>query len=75
MSVAVATTPGFTFGKVTTLFPHESLRQSVNNYVYDVSADGKRFVLRETIGDEETKALAIHFVRNWFAEFKDREKK
>ena len=73
MSVAVATTPGFTFGNVTPLFPHESLRQSVNNSVYDVSADGKRFVLRETIGDEETKALAVHFVRNWFADFKDRQ--
>ena len=38
---------------------------------YDVSADGERFVLVETV--EESSPVAIHVAQNWFAEFQDNQ--
>ena len=36
---------------------------------YDVSPDGQRFMLAETLGDPEAPEPSIHVVENWFAEF------
>ena len=65
MAVEVSTRPIFTTGATTRLF---QLRGS-----YDVSADGQRFVVIETIENEEAKAPSIHVVQNWYKEFRDRE--
>jgi hypothetical protein len=35
---------------------------------YDVTADGKRFIARNTPPDE--RPLAVHVVHNWFEEFR-----
>ena len=40
------------------------------NPEYDVTADGKRFIVRERLVNE--KPLAIHVVNNWFEEFRRR---
>jgi len=48
------------------------LRQT-QEYRYDVSPDGQRFILVETVESEEAKAPSIYVVQNWFAGFKDRE--
>ena len=72
VAVSVSTDPSFSLGSRTTLFERSSLRKKTsqdNNY--DVSADGKRFVLAEPVGEDP--APSIHVVQNWFAEFKDRQ--
>jgi len=38
---------------------------------YDVSADGKRFIVLDPPANEPP--LAIHVVHNWFEEFRDRQ--
>ena len=40
-------------------------------HTYDVSADGKQFVIAEPVG--EPSPLAIRVVLNWYEEFRDRE--
>ncbi len=49
------------------LFEKRSLQSQ-----YDVSADGKRFVIRERLTSEPP--LAIHVVHNWFEEFRGRQR-
>ena len=71
MAVEVSTRPSFTTAATTRLFQDASLR-STTGHRYDVSPDGRRFVLVETIESEEAKAPSIHVVQNWFAEFRDR---
>ena len=71
MAVEVSTNPGFTTGATTRLFQDSNLRAAEHRY--DVSRDGQRFVLVETIESEEAKAPSIHVVQNWFAEFRDRQ--
>ena len=72
MAVEVSTSPSFTTGATTRLFQQPDLRATAE-YRYDVSADGQRFVLVETIESEEAKVPSIHVVENWFAEFRNRE--
>ena len=71
MAVAVATTPSFTSGAVTRLFQDANL---IGEFfaLYDVSADGRRFVLPETVAGAEEKPPSIHIVEHWFEEFRDR---
>ena len=71
MAVEVSTSPSFTTAATTRLFQHSDLRATAE-YRYDVSADGQRFVLVETVESEEAKPPSIHVVQNWFAEFRDR---
>ena len=68
MAVPVSTQPGFSPGTPAPLFEENTL-QSVNPE-YDVTADGKRFIVRERLVTE--KPLAIHVVNNWFEEFRRR---
>ena len=70
MAVAVTITPAFSTGTTRRLFRDRELWDSSRlGTKYDVSADGQRFVLVETLADA---APAIHVVQNWFAEFRDR---
>ena len=71
MAVAVVTAPSFTSGAVTRLFQDANL-PGTNPY-YDVSADGRRFVLTEPVVGAEEKPPSIHIVQNWYEEFHDRE--
>ena len=59
-------------GAAAPLFSAPGLRPpGVSTYGhYDVSADGERFVVRESVSQGQT---AIHVVQNWFAEFRDRQ--
>ena len=72
MAVEVSTSPSFTTAATTRLFRHPNLRAAAEHR-YDVSPDGQRFVLVETVESEEAKAPSIHVVENWFAEFRGRE--
>ena len=63
MRVSVATTPGFSLGIPALLFQKMSLQNG-----YDVSADGKRFLVLDRPSGEPP--LAIHVVHNWFEEFR-----
>ncbi len=71
MAVAAATTPSFTSGAVTRLFQDANLL-GPGNPRYDVSADGRRFVLPGPVAGAEEKPPSIHVVENWYEEFKDR---
>ncbi len=69
VTTAVSTEPTFTTGTITPLFQHASLAGPG----YDVSADGQRFVVVETLEPEVAEPPSIRVVQNWFAEFKDRQ--
>jgi serine/threonine protein kinase len=70
---AAVTTLRFSVGSAVRLFQDRSLASSGATPRYDVSSDGQRFVMVETLGTEEDKPPAIHVVQNWFAEFRDRQ--
>ncbi len=75
MVVAVSTEGEFSAGLPTELFEHAGLRTVLNYPNYDVSLDGRRFILPEPVGYDETEAprATIRVVENWFAEFKDQQ--
>ena len=75
MVVAVSTEGVFSAGLPTELFEHARLRTVRNYPYYDVSLDGRRFILAEPVGYDATKApqATIRVVQNWFAEFKERQ--
>jgi Tol biopolymer transport system component len=64
MTVSVTTRPEFSPGAPAALFE----KRSVQFLQYDVSPDGKRFVILERPGGEPP--LSIHVVHNWFEEFR-----
>ena len=68
VAVSVTTTPNFSVGGAKRLFEDSGLGVG-----FDVSADGRRFVVVETLDQEESAKPAIHFVQNWYEEFRDRE--
>jgi hypothetical protein len=72
MAAAVTTSAGFSAGAVVRLFQDAGLAQGRNRY--DVSADGKRFLMIEQVQGDEAKAPAIHIVQNWFEEFRQRQR-
>ncbi len=58
---------------MTRLFEHLSLTRSFYPQ-YDVSPDGRRFILAEPAGlGSEAPEPSIRVVQNWFAEFRDRQ--
>ena len=71
MSVSVSTRPAFAMGSVTRLFDRTSLARAGGSSGYDVSADGKRFLVSEPVA--ETLQPSIRVVENWYEEFRDRE--
>ncbi len=58
-------------GPAKRLFEHSSLANTVSYPIYDVSADGRRFVVAEPVGPPPEPSIQV--VQNWFTEFKDRE--
>ena len=73
MAVSVSTAQGFSPGTPKLLFRDRWLRIGSGKQQYDVSAAGRRFVLREAVEGASDKPPAIRVVQNWFAEFKDRQ--
>jgi Tol biopolymer transport system component len=72
MVVGVSTEGEFSASPPAGLFEHPGLRRNSGLPTYDVSADGRRFILPEQVGAEASDTK-IRVVQNWFAEFKDRE--
>ena len=55
-----------------TLFGHESFNGDPA-HPYDVSADGERILVVETLGEEPDSVPAVHIILNSYEEFRDRE--
>ena len=75
MAAEVFTEASFRRGSVRRLFKHPDLSRGVGAMPkgYDVSPDGERFVVIESMEeDREDPPVSVHVVQNWFAEFKDR---
>ncbi len=74
MAVSVTTTPDLSFDSPIPLFSDPSLVTSSSSQVrYDVSADGKRFLLVGMVESEEDRTPSIHVVQNWYEQFRERE--
>jgi len=71
MAVSVTTSPTFSVGAAQPLFEDQTAFEG-RGQLYDVTPDGQRFVVVETLGDADT-GQAIHVVENWYEEFRDRE--
>jgi len=69
-TVPVSTAPTFSMGRSKRLFNHPGLYWVFRHATYDVSADGKKFVVIEPVGP--VPSITIRVVQNWFAEFRDR---
>jgi serine/threonine protein kinase len=70
MAASVTTRPAFSYGTPARLFER---RYFFNLYPqYDVSADGKRFVILDKPAGEPP--LSIHVVHNWFEEFRSQQR-
>ena len=72
MAVAVTTAPNFSVGSTRPLFSDPGLAWPWTTPNYDVSPDGKRFLMVETLGAEQAQVPAIHVVQDWYEEFRDR---
>ena len=72
VSVSVTARPAFSVGSARPLFDAQDAFVGPGHQ-YDVSADGQRFVMVETL--EEPPAPLIRVVQNWFEEFRGREQK
>ena len=71
MAVSVTTSPAFSVGAAQPLFEDRAALEG-RGQLYDVTPDGQRFVVVETLGDADA-GQALHVVQNWFAEFRNRE--
>ena len=76
VAVSVSSGPTFSVGSARRLFEHPGLpdsRGSLSYPKYDVSTDGRQFVLHEPVDlGEEAPKPSIRVVQNWFEEFRDR---
>ena len=70
VAVAVKTRPNFSVGLATRLFQSDYFRPS-DSHTYDVSADGQRFVIPDSVEGAEPPTIRV--VQNWYEEFRDRE--
>ena len=68
-------TPGPTFvsGVPRRLFPLDGYRSARNRQQYDVSPDGRRFIMIQSLAD--TAQSEVVYVENWFAELQAKAKK
>ena len=74
MAVSVSTEQGFTLGQPQLLFEDPSLFTGGPGAMYDVSADGQRFVTVAPVeGEDETTTPSVRIVENWHEEFRERE--
>lgn len=67
VSVQVSTSPAFELGDRTALFRSDAFARSFFPQ-YDVTRDGKRFVLNEPVPGEDMRV--IHVLLNWFEKFR-----
>ena len=76
MAVSVSSGPTFSVGSPRPLFENPNLTGgpgSLSYPKYDVSADGRQFVLPERVDlGEEAPEPSIRVVQNWFEQFRDR---
>ena len=75
MSVPVETTPTFSFGKAAKLFQWPTLAVPGLARTYDVSRDGKRFLMvkaNDERGDGRSPSSSIVVVVNWLQELRAR---
>jgi Tol biopolymer transport system component len=72
IAVSVRTNGAFAAGRPTPLFRDGNLQNGFPIPTYDVSADGQRFVMVETLGGHQGQRGAIQVSQNWFAGFRDR---
>ncbi len=72
MAVTVATESGFTLGQPTTLFQSAHLIVVSGVSIYDVSADGQRFLTVAPVEGADASQPKIRVVLNWYEEFRDR---
>ncbi len=70
MAVPVSTTPTFSAGMPTLLFQGKGAFAD-RGHSYDVSPDGKKFVIIELMQGGRTPAIQV--VENWYEEFRERE--
>ena len=68
MAVPVTTTPKPRVGPAQRLFEHVGIARRPGQQ-YDVSADGRRFVVIETVGGPSRPSVRV--VQNWFAAFRE----
>jgi hypothetical protein len=66
MAVAIQTEPTFRAGKPTVLF------EGRYGGGYDVSSDGRRFLMVKPAGRQEAATDQVNLVLNWFEELKAR---
>jgi len=71
ISVPISTKNGLKIGKSTVLFNHELSNLQLSGPLFDVTADGQRFILISAI-DQET-VPKINVVLNWTETLKDRQ--
>jgi Tol biopolymer transport system component len=71
-AVSVSTTSGLTLGSPTKLFDRPAINWS-SRWAdgFDVTADGQRFIMLQSVRDEGAAPPAIIVVQNWFAEFSE----
>ena len=76
MAVAVETEPTFSAGKPRILFRGPYITGYGENFPWDISPDGKRFLLmKQSTVDASTEVTprpTINIVQNWFEELKQR---
>ena len=70
MAVDISTQPGFTPGKPHQLFEGRYLMSSAGRANYDVSPDGKRFLMLKPVEQEQAAPTQINVVLNWTEELK-----
>jgi len=71
MAVSVDTSGTFEVRSRTPLFEHPNLRFGSYYRQYDVSADGKRFIIATVVEAETEDKPMIRVVQNWYEEFRD----
>ena len=72
MAVSVSTQNGFEAGSPKPVFRYSGFGvQSATSF--DISTDGQRFLVIESVGEEAEEQQSIHVVENWYEEFRNRE--
>jgi eukaryotic-like serine/threonine-protein kinase len=72
MAVDISTLPSFTAGKPHMLFQGPYVPTPLTFPNYDVSADGRRFLMLKSNGQAQAAATQINVVLNWFEELKQK---
>ena len=71
LAVSVSRDPGFSVSSATRLFEHPSLTTGSGLPRYDVSSDGRRFIVVKPVVAASEPSIRV--VPNWYEEFRARE--